>query len=186
MTVKEIVHNTEERMKKAIDATRREFSEIRTGRANPSLVEGLRIDYYGTPTLIKQIASITIPDARLIIIQPWDPMAIAEIEKTILKSNLGITPMTDGKLIRLSIPPLSRERREELTKVVKNMAEEGRISLRTIRREANEAIKKLEDDKVIPEDERFKSQDQIQKLTDRYIQNIEQILKDKDKELVEF
>jgi ribosome recycling factor len=186
MKVKEIVHNTEEKMKKAIEATKREFAEIRTGRANPSLVEGLRIDYYGTPTLLKQIASISIPDARLIVIQPWDPSAIAEIEKTILKSNLGITPMNDGKVVRLSVPQLSKERREELAKVVKNMAEEGRISLRTIRREANESVKKMEDDKVITEDERFKGQDEIQKLTDKYIQSIEQILKDKEKELTQF
>jgi len=186
MKVKEIVHNTEEKMKKAIEATKREFAEIRTGRANPSLVEGLRIDYYGAPTLLKQIASISVPDARLIVIQPWDLTAIAEIEKTILKSNLGITPMNDGKVVRLSVPQLSKERREELAKVVKNMAEEGRISLRTIRREANESVKKLEDDKVIAEDERFKGQDEIQKLTDKYIQSIEQILKDKEKELTQF
>ncbi|MBM3252191.1 MAG: ribosome recycling factor, partial [Candidatus Omnitrophica bacterium] len=140
----------------------------------------------GAPTLLKQIASISVPDARLIVIQPWDLTAIAEIEKTILKSNLGITPMNDGKVVRLSVPQLSKERREELAKVVKNMAEEGRISLRTIRREANESVKKLEDDKVIAEDERFKGQDEIQKLTDKYIQSIEQILKDKEKELTQF
>lgn len=186
MTVKEIIRNTEEKMKKAIEATKREFAEIRTGRAHPSLVEGLRVDYYGTPTLLKQIASISIPDARLIVIQPWDPNAIKQIEKTILKSNLGITPMTDGKVIRLSIPQLSKERRQELTKVVKDMAEEGRISLRTIRRESNERVKKLEDDKTISEDERFRGQEQIQKLTDKYIQYIDQILKNKQKELVEF
>jgi len=186
MTVKQVVHDTEEKMKKTIESTKREFAEIRTGRANPSLIEGLRVDYYGTPTLLKQIASISIPDARLIVIQPWDPSAVKEIEKTILKSNLGVTPMNDGKVIRLSIPPLSKERRDELAKLVKTMAEEGRISLRTIRRDANESIKKLEDDKVIPEDERFKGQDEIQKLIDKYIQNIDQILKDKEKELTEF
>ncbi|MFH1655416.1 MAG: ribosome recycling factor [Candidatus Omnitrophota bacterium] len=186
MKVKEIVHNTEERIKKAIEATKREFSEIRTGRASPSLVEGLRIDYYGTPTLLKQIASISIPDARLIVIQPWDLNALKEIEKAILKSNLGITPMNDGKVVRLSIPQLSTERRDELAKVVKNMAEEGRISLRTIRREANDSIKKLESDKVIAEDDRFKGQDAIQKLIDRYIKNIDQILEDKEKELTQF
>ena len=186
MNVKEAIRNTEERMKKAIEATKREFSEIRTGRASPSLVEGLRVDYYGTPTLLKQIASISIPDARLIVIQPWDPSAIKEIEKTILKSNLGITPNNDGKIIRLAIPQLSKERRDELAKVVKTMAEEGRISLRTIRREANDSIKKLEGDKVISEDDQFKGQEQIQKLTDKYIENIEQILTDKEKELTEF
>lgn len=186
MTTKEILLETEEKMKKAIEAVSREFSEVRTGRANSALVEGLHIDYYGSPTMLKQIASISVPDARLIVIQPWDATAIAEIEKTILKSNLGITPTTDGKVIRLSIPQLSKERREELKKLVKKMAEDGRISLRTIRRESNEAIKKLEDDKIIPEDERFKSQDAIQKLTDKYIAKIEEILSSKEKELIEF
>lgn len=186
MAAKDIIYETEEKMKKAIDSVTREFSEVRTGRANPALVEGLHIDYYGAPTMLKQIASISIPDARLIVIQPWDISAIAEIEKTILKSNLGITPSTDGKVIRLSIPQLSKERREELAKLVKKMAEDGRISLRTIRREANETVKKLEDDKAIPEDERFKTQDAIQKITDKYIAKIEEILKEKEKELIEF
>ena len=186
MTIKEIAYNTEEKMKKAIESCNREFSEIRTGRASPSLVEGLHIDYYGTLTLLKQIASISIPDARLIVIQPWDPSAITEIEKAILKSNLGITPSNDGKVVRLGIPQLSKERREELAKVVKKMAEDGRVSLRTIRRDSNEAIKKLQDDKVISEDDRFKAQDQIQKITDKYIEKIDQIFKEKERELTEF
>ena len=186
MKIKEIVHSTEDKMKKAIEATRREFAEIRTGRASPSMVEGLRVEYYGTPTLLKQIASISIPDARLIVIQPWDINAVKDIEKAILKSNLGITPMIDGKVIRLSIPQLSKERRLELTKVVKDMAEEGRISLRTIRRDANELVKKLESDKSITEDDRFRGQDEIQKLTDKYIKNIDQILEEKEQELTEF
>jgi ribosome recycling factor len=186
MTTKEILYDTEDKMKKSIDSVSREFSEVRTGRASTALVEGLHVDYYGTPTMLKQIASISIPDARLIVIQPWDISAIAEIEKTILKSNIGITPSNDGKVIRLSIPQLSKERREELAKLVKKMAEDGRVSLRTIRRDANEAVKKLQDDKVIPEDERFKTQDTIQKLTDKYIAKIEEILKEKEKELVEF
>ncbi len=186
MNTKEILLETEDKMKKSIDTVSREFAEVRTGRANPSLVEGLHIDYYGTPTMLKQIASISVPDARLIVIQPWDISAMAEIEKAILKSNIGIAPSTDGKVIRLSIPQLSKERREELTKLVKKMAEDGRVSIRTIRRDANEAVKKLEDDKAIPEDERFKTQETIQKLTDKHIAKIEEILKEKDKELVEF
>ena len=186
MGIKEIIHNTEEKMKKAVESCNREFSEIRTGRASPSLVEGLHVDYYGTLTLLKQIASISVSDARLIVIQPWDPSAVAEIEKAILKSNLGITPSNDGKVVRLNLPQLSKERREELTKVVKDMAENGRISLRTIRRDANEHIKKLENDKAIPEDDRFKAQDKVQKLTDTYIKEIDQILAEKNKELVEF
>jgi len=186
MTTKEILHNTEEKMKKAVESVAREFSEIRTGRANPSLVEGLHIDYYGTPTLLKQLASISVPDAHLIAIQPWDVTAIGEIEKAILKSNLGINPSNDGKLIRLSIPPLSKERRQELVKVIHKMSEEGRVSLRTIRREAKEALEKLEKDKVIPEDDKFRGIDELQKLVDKYITKVDELLKNKEKEILEF
>ena len=186
MTVKEILHSTEDKMKKAVDSVTREFSEIRTGRASPSLVEGLHINYYGTLTLLKQLASISVPDAHMIVIQPWDVTAIGEIEKAIMKSNLGITPSNDGKLIRLSIPPLSKERRQELVKVVHNMSEEGRVSLRTIRREAKESLEKLEKDKVIPEDDKFRGIDELQKLVDKYIAKIDEILKNKEKEVLEF
>jgi ribosome recycling factor len=186
MTTKEILHNTEEKMKKTVESVAREFAEIRTGRASPSLVEGLHIDYYGTPTLLKQLASISVPDAHLIVIQPWDLTAIAEIEKAILKSNLGINPSNDGKLIRLSIPPLSKERRQELAKVVNKMSEEGRVSLRTIRRESKEALEKLEKDKVIPEDDKFRGIDELQKLVDKYIAKIDELLKNKEKEILEF
>jgi ribosome recycling factor len=186
MTSKEVLHNTEEKFKKAIDAVNREFSEIRTGRASPHLVEGIHIDYYGTPTMLKQLASISVPDAHLITIQPWDPTVIPEVEKAILKSNLGITPSNDGKMIRLSIPPLSKERRVELDKVVKKMSEEGRISLRTIRRDAKEALEKLEKDKAITEDDKFRSIEDLQKIVDRYTAKVEEILKAKEKELLEF
>jgi ribosome recycling factor len=186
MTVREILNNTEEKMKKALESVTREFSAIRTGRASPSLVEGLYINYYGTPTLLKQLASISVPDAHLIVIQPWDITAIGEIEKAIMKSNLGITPSNDGKLIRLSIPPLSKERRLELAKVVNKMSEEGRVSLRTIRREAKEALEKLEKDKTIAEDDKFRGIDDLQKLIDKYIAKIDEILKNKDKEIMEF
>ncbi|MDD5044141.1 MAG: ribosome recycling factor [Candidatus Omnitrophica bacterium] len=186
MDAKTIIRETEEKMNKALDAVTREFSEVRTGRAHPGLVEGMHIDYYGAPTLLKQLASISVPDPHLIVIQPWDPTAIAEIEKAIMKSNLGVQPSNDGKLVRLSIPQLSKERREELAKLIKKMAEDGRISLRTIRRDANEAAKKMEDDKIISEDERFRVQDEIQKITDRHIAKIEETLKTKEKEVVEF
>lgn len=185
MTTREIIKETETKMKKAQEATRRNFSEIRTGRANPHMVEGLHIDYFGTPTLLKTLAQITVPDARLIVIQPWDASVIPEIEKAIQNSNLGVAPFNDGKIIRLSIPQLTQERREELRKVVKTMAEDGRVSLRTIRRDSNEAIKKLETDKAIAEDDRFKSQEEIQKLTDKHMAELETILKEKEKELVE-
>jgi ribosome recycling factor len=186
MTAREVLHDTDEKMKKAVDSVAREFMEIRTGRASPGLVEGLHIDYYGTPTLLKQLASISVPDAHLIVIQPWDMTAIAEIEKAIMKSNLGITPSNDGKLIRLSIPPLSKERRQELAKVVHKMTEEGRVSLRTIRRDAKEALEKLEKDKVITEDDKFRGIDELQKHVDKYIAKVDELLKNKEKEVLEF
>lgn len=186
MTVKEALHNAEEKIKKAIEAVTREFSEIRTGRASPHLVEGLRIDYYGSTLLLKELASISVPDAHLIAIQPWDPGAIAEIEKAIMKSNLGITPSNDGKLIRLAIPALSKERRQELAKVVNKMAEEGRISLRTIRRDAKEALEKLEKDKLISEDDKFRGIEELQKMVDKYTAKVDELMKIKDKEIMEF
>ena len=186
MTTKEILYSAEDKMKKTIETVMRNFAEIRTGKANPSMVEGLHIDYYGTLTMLKQLASISVPDAHLLMIQPWDATAIPEIEKAIMKSNLGITPSNDGKIVRLSVPQLSKERRQELVKVVHKMAEDGRISLRTVRREAKEHLEKLEKDKIIPEDDKFKGIDELQKLIDRYIAKIEEILKNKEKELAEF
>lgn len=186
MTIKQILYDSEENMKKAIDSCLREFAGVRTGRATPSLVEGLHIDYYGTPTVLKQLASISVPDAHLLVIQPWDPSVIPEIEKAILKSNLGINPSNDGKLIRLPIPALSKERREELVKLVKKMAEEGRISLRTVRHHVKEAIEKLEKDKVISEDDKFRGFQDLQKLVDKYVARLEEILKNKEKEILEF
>jgi len=186
MFVKEIIRETEVKMKKTLESVTREFTEVRTGRAHPGLIEGMHIDYYGTPTMIKQIASISVPDAQSIVIQPWDVSAIVEIEKTISKSNLGVMPSNDGKMIRLSIPPLSKERRQELAKLVKEMAENGRVSLRTIRRESNEKIKKLHTEARISEDDHFKGQEEIQKLTDKFIKDVDKILELKNKELVDF
>jgi ribosome recycling factor len=184
MTTREILHNVEEKMKKTIEAVSREFSEVRTGRAHPGLVEGMHVDYYGTSTLLKQLASISVPDAHLITIQPWDVSIIPEIEKAILKSNLGVNPSNDGKLIRLSIPPLSHERREELVKLVHKMAEEeGRVSLRTIRRLAKESLEKLEKDKAISEDDKFRGIDELQKLIDKYTAKVDELLKIKEKEI---
>ncbi len=185
MAVKVIIQETESRMKKGVDAVQREFLEVRTGRAHPGLIEGMHVNYYGTPTLLKQIASISVPDPKTIIIQPWDVAAVGEIEKTISNSKLGVTPINDGKLVRLSIPALSKERRQELTKVVKDMAEHGRISLRTIRRDSNEKIKKAQGNKTISEDDSFRTQDEIQKLTNRYIKEIDKILEQKNQELIE-
>jgi ribosome recycling factor len=186
MTTREILHATEDKMKKAFDAVLRDFAEIRTGRASPHLVEGLHVDYYGTLTLLKQLASISAPDAHLIVIQPWDATVIVEIEKAINKSNLGMTPSNDGKVVRLAVPQLSKERRQELAKVVHKMSEEGRISMRTIRRDAKEHIEKLEKDKAIAEDDKFRSIEELQKMVDKHIVKIDELLKAKEKELLEF
>lgn len=186
MAIKDIKKDLDDKMRKAIEAVRREFMEVRTGRAHPGLIEGMHVDYYGTPTMIKQVASISVPDPKTIVIQPWDPSVIPEIEKVIMNSKMGVTPNNDGKVIRLSVPPLSTERREELKKVVKDMAEHGRISLRTIRREANDKIKKLESEHQVSEDESFRAQDEIQKLTDKYIKEVDDILAAKNKDLIEF
>ena len=183
MTIKELLHETEAKMKKTVEATQREFSAIRTGRASTALVEGIRVDYYGTPTPLKQVAAVTTPDARLIVIQPWDKGVLAEIEKSILKSDIGITPTNDGKVIRLSIPSLTQERRAELDKVSKKIAEEGHISIRTARHASIESIRKLEKDKAVTEDDKFKAQEDIQKLTDKYIKEIDTVLAAKEKEI---
>ncbi len=185
MSVKEILKETEGKMKKSIESAKREFSEVRTGRAHPGLIEGLHVDYFGTMTPFKQLASVSTPDPRTVMIQPWDPTVIPGIEKAILSSNLGVTPSNDGKIIRLSIPPLSDERRRELAKVVKEMAEKSRVSLRTVRRDANDKLKKLQNDKAISEDDYFKSHDDVQKLTDKYIKEIDDLLDKKSKSLME-
>jgi len=164
MSVKEAINNTEEKMKKAFESMNRQFHEVRTGRASPSLVEGLHIDYYGTPTMLKQLAAISAPDAHLIVIQPWDITAIVEIEKAILKSNLGVSPSNDGKIIRITVPQLSKERRQEMAKLLHKMSEDGRVSLRTIRRDAKESVEKMEKDKLISEDEKFRGIDELQKV----------------------
>lgn len=183
--ITDVIKQTKEKMEKALFATKREFSTIRTGRASASLVEGLHVNYYGNPTPLKQLANISVPDIKLIVIQPWDASCIKDIEKAIQGSPIGIMPSNDGKVIRISIPPLSEERRQELIKVTKKMAEEGRISIRTIRRDAIEHIKQLEKDSKITEDEQFHSQKEMQDLTDKYIKQIDEVLKHKETELLE-
>jgi len=185
MTVKETLKETEAKMKKTVDAAEREFSEVRTGRAHPGLIEGMHVDYFGTPTPFKQLASISTPDPRTVLIQPWDTSVIPDIEKAISNSNLGVTPSNDGKMVRLSIPPLSEERRGELKKIVKEMAEKSKISLRTIRRDSNDKLKKLQNDKVIAEDDYFKSHEDVQKMIDKYIKEIDTLLEEKSRSLME-
>lgn len=183
MNVKEIIHDTELKMKKTVEATQREFSTVRTGRASSALVEGIKVDYYGTSTPLKQLAAISTADARLIVIQPWDKNILGETERAILKSEIGITPTNDGKVIRLSIPPLTDERRGELDKILKKIAEDGRVSIRTARHTAVESVRKAEKDKMVTEDDRFKTQDEIQKLTDKHIKEIDNLLSQKEKEI---
>ncbi|UCD55907.1 MAG: ribosome recycling factor [Candidatus Omnitrophota bacterium] len=172
-------------MKKTVEATEREFSTIRTGRAHSTLVEGIKVDCYGTSMSLKQLAGISTPEPRLIVIQPWDRSILGDVERAILASELGITPNNDGKVIRISVPSLTKERRDELAKVLKKIAEEGKISLRTARRVANENIDKMQKDKVITEDEKFKYKDQTQKLIDKYSKEIDNHLANKEKEIQE-
>ncbi len=185
VTAQSLLKESEIKMKKAEETALQELSRIRGGRAQTSIVEGIRVDYYGTPTPLKQLAGITTPDPRTVAIQPWDPSAIAEIEKAILKAELGMTPQNDGKLIRLNIPALTKERREEMVKLARKVAEEGRVSIRAIRRDENEAVKKVEKEGAITEDESHKTQEQIQKLTDRFIAEIDKHLKQKETEIQE-
>lgn len=184
--IDDTLQETRERMGKTISDLETELKRVRTGRASLSLLDGIRVDYYGTQTPLNQMASLSVPESRLIVIQPWDVSAIKEIEKSILKSDLGLTPSSDGKLIRISIPPLTEERRKELVKVVSKMCEEHKIAARNIRRDANELLKGFKKDGDIAEDDAFKAQDQVQKITDEYIDQIDEIYKNKEKEILEF
>jgi ribosome recycling factor len=163
----------------------KEFASIRTGRASLALLDGIMVNYYDTLTPLQQLASLSIPESRQMAIQPWDPKAIPDIEKAILKSDLGLTPMNDGKMIRMNIPPLTEERRKQLVKIVKKKAEEAKVAVRNIRRDANEDLKKLEKEKHLSEDEVKKAQDEIQKITDSYITRVDDVLANKEKEIME-
>lgn len=185
MKVQEIIKSARTRMSKSIQALETEFATIRTSRATPALVENIKVEYYGSQVPLKQIASITIPEARMIVIQPWDPNALSEIEKAILKSELGVTPNNDGKIIRIILPPLTEERRQELVKLVKKLAEETKIAIRNIRRDANEEVRKLEKASEITEDDRYRAEEEIQKLTDEFIEKVEKVLEIKEQEVLE-
>jgi len=180
-----IFKEMKDKMDKAIDVFHRELAKLRTGRASLSIFEGVRVDYYGTPTPINQLATMSVPESRLITIQPWDASVLADIEKAIMNSDLGFTPTNDGKLIRISIPQLTEERRKDIVKVAKKVAEECKIAIRNNRRDANESIKKVEKDKAISQDDLKKAQTQIQEVTDKYIAKIDDILKHKEKEIME-
>lgn len=178
------VKNFEAKMKKAVEATVHEFARLRTGRANPALLDTLRVEYYGALTPLKQLATISAPEPRMMVIQPFDAGSVAAIGQAIQAADMGLTPIVEGKMIRVPVPALSKERREELVKVVKKVAEDGRVSIRNARREGNEEIKKLEKDKKITEDERKKAEDMIQKATDAQTKAVDDLAAAKEKELM--
>jgi ribosome recycling factor len=181
----ELKRKISERMSRTIEVLRKEMASIRTGRASLALLDGIVVNYYETQTPLQQLASLSIPESRQIVIQPWDPKIIPEIEKSILKSDLGLTPMNDGKIIRINIPPLTEERRKQLVKAVKKKAEESKISIRNIRRDANEELKKLEKEKHLSEDLIKKFHEETQKITDSYISKVDEVLSLKEKEIME-
>jgi ribosome recycling factor len=181
-----VLKELETRMGAAIDGLARELASVRTGRASAGLLEGIRVDYYGTPTPIQQMASVSVPEARTLMIQPWEPNQLKAVEKAILTSDLGLTPTSDGKAIRLTMPTLTEERRKQLAKSIGKIAEESRIAIRNIRREANEKLKAMAKDKKISEDDERRGHEQIQKITDRFIAKVDELLKKKEQEILAF
>jgi len=181
-----VLKDAETRMQGAVEALAREFAGVRTGRASTALLEGIRVDYYNTPTPVTQVASLSVPDPRTILVQPWDASVLPKIEKAIQKSDLGVTPTNDGKVIRLAIPPLNEERRKQLAKSVGKVAEDGRVAVRNIRREVKDKLRALAKDKKISEDDEKRSEAELQKLTDRFIQRVDELLKKKEQEILEF
>jgi ribosome recycling factor len=187
MTTTQAVHkDAESRMQGALDTLVREFAGVRTGRASAALLEGVRVDYYNTLTPVSQVANLSVPDPRTLVIQPWDATLLPKIEKAIQKSDLGLTPANDGKLIRLTMPPLNEERRKQLAKVVGKLAEDARVAVRNIRREAKDKLRGLAKDKKISEDDEKRGEAELQKLTDRHVQRVDELLKKKEQEILEF
>ena len=184
--IESVYRETSDGMAKSVAALKKELQRVRTGRASLTILDGIRVDYYGTPTPLNQMASLSVPESRLITIQPWDVSQLKEIEKAILKSDLGLTPSNDGKIIRISIPPLTEERRKQIVKVVHKMCEDHKIAVRNIRRDSNDLLKGLKKDSDISEDDAFKAQDQVQKITDEHIKLIDDIYNEKEKEILEF
>ena len=181
-----VIKEVEAKMQGALDVLGREFAGVRTGRASTGLLEGIRVDYYGTPTPVPQVASLSVPDPKTLLIQPWDASLLPAIEKAIMKSDLGLTPANDGKVIRLVMPPLNEERRKQLAKAVGKLAEDARVAIRNIRHDANKKLKLMEKDKKISEDDGHRGQDQIQKITDKFIQRGDELLKKKEQEILTF
>ena len=183
--INDVMSSAEDKMKKTVEVLRKDLASVRAGRANPAMLEKVTVDYYNTPTPINQLATVSVPEPRMLVIQPWDKSAIKDIEKAIMKSDLGLTPSNDGNVIRLPIPQLTAERRTEIAKTVRKKAEEARVAVRNIRRELIDNIKNLEKQKSISEDESKKGQEKAQKLTDKYIKEIDEILEKKENEIME-
>lgn len=183
--IDDLLKEIEARMKKAEEVLQADLATIRTGRASPALVEKLRVDYYGTPTPLNQLAAISVPEPRLMIIRPYDPTSLSEIEKAILKSDLGLTPLNDGKVIRLPIPRLTEERRQELVRVVGRRVEEARVAIRNCRRDGLQDLKEMEKEKLISEDEHYRAREDMQKLTDKYVERVDEVGRAKEEEIKE-
>ena len=182
---KAVIEDTDDSMQKTVEVVKKDFASLRAGRATPGLLDKITVDYYGTPTPVNQLANVSVPEARLLVIQPWDKTVIPALEKAILKSDLGITPNSDGVVIRLAVPQLTEERRKDLVKVVKKKAEEGRVAVRNVRRDANDLLKSEQKDGNITEDDLRRSQDEVQKLTDKYIKEIDQVMANKEIEIMQ-
>ena len=183
--VKDVIAKTRVGMEKSIDALKKEFSRVRTGRASINLLDDVRVDYYGTPTPLSQIATLIVPEPRLITIQPWEKKLIPDIERAILKADLGLNPASDGVLVRIAIPPLTEDRRKEMVKLIKRMTEDAKVAIRNVRREANDSLKKLEKDKEISEDELKRGEKEIQDLTDAFVKKTDEVMAVKEKEVME-
>jgi ribosome recycling factor len=183
--VKDTLQMARTAMDKAIDALKRDFSKVRTGRASISLLDDVRVDYYGTPTPLNQVGTMTVPEPRMITIQPWEKNLIPEIEKAIHKADLGLNPSSDGSLVRIIIPPLTEERRKEMVKVIKRMGEESKVAIRNARREANDTLKKLEKEKEISEDELKRAEKEVQEFTDQYVKKVDDLVANKEEEVME-
>jgi len=183
--IEDVKKETRSKMEGAIDALKHEFGTIRTGRASLSIVDDVKVDYYGTPTPLNQVATLSLPDGRTIAIQPWEGKMVGPIEKAIQKSDIGINPMNDGKIIRLNIPPLTEERRKELVKKAKAMGEDAKVSVRNIRRESNDLLRKAQKDKDITEDELKKGEQDVQKITDEFVTRVDEVFKHKEEEILE-
>lgn len=184
MTVAEVKKNTEQRMQKSLDALKADLAKVRTGRAHVGILDHVQVDYYGNPTLLTQVANVTLIDARTIGVQPWEKKMVAVVEKAIRESDLGLNPATHGDLIRVPTPPLTEERRKEFVKLVKTEGEDAKIAVRNIRRDANEAYKRMLKDKICSEDEERRAQDDVQKLTDKFVAEIDKLISEKEKELL--